>query len=265
MAVGAPLVRLPALGGPAVGPCRVPGPDRLSADGPAPVTVAPSHERRGTAVQRRVLVAAVALAAVYGVVIWLQAGTKMPEWIPLMASWVVFAPLAVWVVRGGRRRPDGGRRTLLVLMNAAVIVQLPGLFAAPQMSTDAYRYVWDGRVQVAGVDPYRYVPLDDHLARLRDPVLFPGLTPADRTGVVSRGDSARRRPQAAGHGQPHRPDGAEPPARPDDLPTVGGGVVRRRVSTHAGGLGHVRRADVVPARRCRDHRPDRLVPAEVRA
>ena len=153
------------------------------------MTVAPSHERRGTAVQRRVLVAAVALAAVYGVVIWLQAGTKMPEWIPLMASWVVFAPLAVWVVRGGRRRPDGGRRTLLVLMIAAVIVQLPGLFAAPQMSTDAYRYVWDGRVQVAGVDPYRYVPLDDHLARLRDPVLFPGLTPADRTGVVSRGDS----------------------------------------------------------------------------
>ncbi len=137
------------------------------------------------------LVATVILAAVYGVVVGLQAGTTMPEWIPLMGSWVVFVPLAVWIVRGGRRRPapGGGRRPLLVLMVAAVIVQLPGLFAAPQMSTDSYRYVWDGRVQVAGVDPYRYVPLDDHLARLRDPVLFPGLTPAERTGVVSRSDS----------------------------------------------------------------------------
>jgi len=153
-------------------------------------------------VPRRVLVAAAVLAAVYGVVVGLQAGTMMPEWIPLMASWVVFVPTAVWVVRGGRRRrdrhrcTDGGRRTLLVLMAAAAVVQLPGLFAGPQMSTDAYRYVWDGRVQTAGTDPYRYVPLDDHLARLRDPILFPGLTPADRTGVLSRGDSladARKR------------------------------------------------------------------------
>lgn len=142
------------------------------------------------------LVAAVVLAAVYGVVVGLQAATMMPEWIPLMASWVVFIPLAVWVVRGGdgrspdeRARPREGRRVLLVLMIAAVIVQLPGLFAAPQMSTDSYRYVWDGRVQAAGVDPYRYVPLDDHLADLRDPLLFPGLTQAERTGVVSRGDS----------------------------------------------------------------------------
>lgn len=143
------------------------------------------------------LVAAVTMAAVNGIVIWLQAGTKMPEWIPLMASWVVFVPLAVWIVRAGRRPTDdqppsastAGRRTLLVLMVAAVIVQLPGLFAAPQMSTDSYRYVWDGRVQVSGVDPYRYVPLDDHLANLRDPILFPGLGPTERTGVVTRGDS----------------------------------------------------------------------------
>lgn len=191
MAVGPSLVPLPALRG---RPARTgfgPGTDRLT-------------------IQRRVLVAAVVLAAAYGVVIRLQAGTKMPEWIPLMASWVVFVPLAGWVVRGSRRRADnrptgggrtnGGRRALLVLMAAAAVVQLPGLFAGPQMSTDAYRYVWDGRVQTAGVDPYRYVPLDDHLARLRDPILFPGLPPNARTGVVARGDSLAdvRRPLDTG-------------------------------------------------------------------
>jgi hypothetical protein len=179
MELGAPIVRLPAVSRPTAGRRRAAGVDRLSTD-------------RVPSAQRRLLPAAGVLAAVYSVVVWLQAGTTMPEWIPLMASWVVFVPIAIWVVRRGRSGPgrDGlGRRGLLLLAVAAVVVQLPGLFAAPQMSTDSYRYVWDGRVQVAGVDPYRYVPLDDHLAGLRDPILFPGLGTSDRTGVVSRGDS----------------------------------------------------------------------------
>ncbi|WP_350275180.1 glycosyltransferase 87 family protein [Kribbella sp. HUAS MG21] len=60
---------------------------------------------------------------------------------------------------------------------------MPGVLQAPMTSTDAYRYVWDGRVQLAGYSPYRYVPLDDTLARLRDPILFPGLSPSEKSGV----------------------------------------------------------------------------------
>lgn len=132
----------------------------------------------------RLGVVAAALALSYAVVIAVQAGTHIPEWIPFMVSWAVFALLSWWLLR----RPDRpGARTvgLVVIALAAGVVQLPGLFAAPQMSSDAYRYVWDGRVQLAGVDPYRYVPLDDRLARLRDPVLFPGLGPDRRSGVSS--------------------------------------------------------------------------------
>jgi len=65
----------------------------------------------------------------------------------------------------------------------AALCQVPGLTHAPITSTDAYRYVWDGRVQLAGHSPYGHVPLDDALADLRDPVLFPGLSPAQRSGV----------------------------------------------------------------------------------
>ncbi len=43
----------------------------------------------------------------------------------------------------------------------------------PQLSDDLYRYAWDGRVQAAGIGPYRYGPLDPHLAGLRDRWLFP--------------------------------------------------------------------------------------------
>ncbi|ONI74312.1 hypothetical protein BWI15_13380 [Kribbella sp. ALI-6-A] len=78
----------------------------------------------------------------------------------------------------------GGPKSVLLLVAGAAVCQVPGLLHAPITSTDAYRYVWDGRVQLSGSSPYSHVPLDDALATLRDPVLFPGLTPADRTGVV---------------------------------------------------------------------------------
>jgi hypothetical protein len=55
---------------------------------------------------------------------------------------------------------------------------------APITSTDSYRYVWDGRVQLSGHSPYAHVPLDDNLAQLRDPLLFPGLTPTEKSGVT---------------------------------------------------------------------------------
>ncbi|MEV6267194.1 glycosyltransferase 87 family protein [Kribbella sp. NPDC051936] len=67
----------------------------------------------------------------------------------------------------------------------AGLCQVPGVLHAPITSTDAYRYVWDGRVQLSGHSPYGYVPLDDRLAQLRDPVLFPGLLPDQRSGVTS--------------------------------------------------------------------------------
>lgn len=88
--------------------------------------------------------------------------------------------LIVWLIT----RRAAGRRAMLVLVTVAALCQVPGLLRPPITSTDAYRYVWDGRVQQSGRSPYAHVPLDDGLARLRDPVLFPGLTAADRTGVA---------------------------------------------------------------------------------
>ncbi|HST81860.1 MAG TPA: hypothetical protein VLL08_09030 [Kineosporiaceae bacterium] len=79
--------------------------------------------------------------------------------------------------------PGRSRRRLTLVVLIAAGCQLPGILVAPQSSSDAYRYVWDGRVQQSGVSPYRYVPLDDRLAKLRDPLLFPGLGPSQASGV----------------------------------------------------------------------------------
>ena len=108
---------------------------------------------------------------------------------PLLAllfglTWVVFVPAAWWVLRAAKPGNEPARRrSLRLVVLLAGLLQLPGLFAGQHITNDAYRYVWDGRVQLAGISPYRYAPLDDHLARLRDPLLFPGLTPEQKSGV----------------------------------------------------------------------------------
>ncbi len=64
------------------------------------------------------------------------------------------------------------RRTLTMILAVAALLRLPVLLAPPYLSTDIYRYVWDGRVEAAGINPYRYIPIDPHLERLRDPAIF---------------------------------------------------------------------------------------------
>jgi hypothetical protein len=52
------------------------------------------------------------------------------------------------------------------LFNFALI---PGL---PNLSDDMYRYIWDGRMQANGINPYRYPSDAPETARLRDPEIW---------------------------------------------------------------------------------------------
>ena len=58
------------------------------------------------------------------------------------------------------------------------------LAAPPILSTDIYRYVWDGRVQAADINPYRYIPADPALATLRDTVIYPQINRADYARTI---------------------------------------------------------------------------------
>jgi len=76
------------------------------------------------------------------------------------------------------RRPPTGRAALLAIVGAAVGFRLILLPAAPSLSTDVYRYLWDGRLGAAGVSPYRYPPSAPELAAFRDAVVYPRLNHA---------------------------------------------------------------------------------------
>lgn len=61
------------------------------------------------------------------------------------------------------------RFTFPLILSVAVACRLVALFAEPYLSSDIYRYVWDGVVQHAHISPYRYVPGDSALSFLRAP------------------------------------------------------------------------------------------------
>ncbi len=75
---------------------------------------------------------------------------------------------ACWsLVRRGGARADAG--TWAVIWATAILARLLLLPAEPRLSDDVYRYLWDGHVQLSGVNPYRFAPADPALAELRTP------------------------------------------------------------------------------------------------
>ena len=125
--------------------------------------------------------AAIIAAAYVGVLTVQDLDRRLLLVTVIVPFWLVCIATTLWVARGKARF---GRPVITVAL-LALAVQLPGVLTPPGSSTDAWRYVWDGRVTLSGTSPYRYVPLDDHLARLRDPILFPRLTPDQHSGVTT--------------------------------------------------------------------------------
>jgi hypothetical protein len=76
-------------------------------------------------------------------------------------------------------RARSARSTLIIVLVLAGIFRLSIVFAPPYLSDDIYRYVWDGRVQAAGINPYRYIPVDEHLQSLRDEQIYPKINRRD--------------------------------------------------------------------------------------
>ncbi len=71
------------------------------------------------------------------------------------------------------------RGGLILILAMAVAMRLLVVGEDPLLSTDIYRYVWDGRVQAAGINPYAFVPADEALKSLRDSAIYPNINRAD--------------------------------------------------------------------------------------
>jgi hypothetical protein len=67
------------------------------------------------------------------------------------------------------------RQAIWLVLGVALILRVVLITNPLLLSSDIYRYVWDGRVQAAGINPYRYIPADPALTALRDTAIYPNI------------------------------------------------------------------------------------------
>jgi hypothetical protein len=96
---------------------------------------------------------------------------------PFMALFVAQGVLSLVAIRLAAAVEE--RRALAIILGVAVVARLVLVFAPPTLSTDVFRYIWDGRVQAAGINPFRHVPAAPELAFLRDTAVWPNINRAD--------------------------------------------------------------------------------------
>lgn len=98
----------------------------------------------------------------------------------LRAGWVLLLLIGTWVpvwlvgVWAARRIPSRSQALIVVFVIATAVRLAAVTGTTPSISNDLYRYGWDARVQLSGIDPYRYPPDAKELAGLRSAPYFPG-------------------------------------------------------------------------------------------
>jgi alpha-1,6-mannosyltransferase len=120
-----------------------------------------------------------ALLLITGLVLRLDAITDLNLIVLLL---LLSGAIAVAATRVASHAPAGVG--LIIVVAGALALRLLVLTQEPLFSDDIYRYVWDGIVQGAGINPYRFVPADPALASLRDAVVFPKINRADYATTI---------------------------------------------------------------------------------
>ena len=93
-----------------------------------------------------------------------------PVLILLSISGIPFVFAVWWTFR---RKKFPANTLLIILIGGVVFRMILVPLDPPRLSTDIYRYIWDGRLQGTGINPYLYVPVDLRLAGLRDDSIYP--------------------------------------------------------------------------------------------
>jgi hypothetical protein len=120
------------------------------------------------------------MLALYCIAVHSKGVADIAWFLKLVVVQIVIYLAAAWLSLRSR-----DSRPLLVLgLIFAALFRLSIIFFPPYLSDDIYRYVWDGRVQAAGINPYRYIPADESLAELRDEKIYPNINRRDYAHTI---------------------------------------------------------------------------------
>jgi hypothetical protein len=122
--------------------------------------------RRRTAA---IIACGVVLVALTLIGLWFQLEDRLDRFLIVGAAQSGVYAAAAWLAWNG----GASRRAVLAIAALAIVMRLPVMLAPPYLSADIYRYVWDGRVEAAGFNPYLHTPADPQLEALRDQDIYP--------------------------------------------------------------------------------------------
>jgi hypothetical protein len=119
--------------------------------------------------RRSALITGLAGAAVVALT-WAAIATSrgLPATLPRHLLLYMAAGLTWLAAAFVTERLPASRAQLVVIVVVAAALRVPAWLSPPAHSDDVYRYVWDGKVQRAGVNPYRFAPDAAELSSLRD-------------------------------------------------------------------------------------------------
>jgi alpha-1,6-mannosyltransferase len=114
-------------------------------------------------------VCGVALLVLYRMGVRSETVADIVWFLKLVAVQAVIFLACAWLSLSSK----DSRSVLILVLVFAALFRLSIVFSPPYLSDDIYRFIWDGRVQAAGINPYRYIPADQSLSGLRDEEIYP--------------------------------------------------------------------------------------------
>jgi alpha-1,6-mannosyltransferase len=121
-----------------------------------------------------------AMLVLYRIAVHSKSVPDIAWFLKLVAIQIVIYLAAAWL----SVRSRDSRSLLVLALIFAALFRLSIIFSPPYLSDDIYRYIWDGRVQLAGINPYRYVPADESLVDLRDDKIYPNINRRDYAHTI---------------------------------------------------------------------------------
>ena len=105
----------------------------------------------------------------------------LPTSHPVVAFGIIFMASSVLylAMSWSLFRVDISDAALYSMIVVALVLRVSFLSGSPVGSEDAYRYIWDGKVQAHGINPYLYTALDSRLDALHSPLLPAAMNHAD--------------------------------------------------------------------------------------
>ncbi|HEX2173802.1 MAG TPA: glycosyltransferase family 87 protein, partial [Dehalococcoidia bacterium] len=104
-----------------------------------------------------------------GATAWTHSSTRVTQ--GFFVQFAVYLVAATYLLR---LRGPASRGLLIWIVAIGVLLRLISFWPDPRHSDDLYRYIWDGKLINAGLNPYLYPADDPALAHLRGPT-WPGI------------------------------------------------------------------------------------------